>query len=564
MLDLIFSIKTLAILIVFAILLFLIVSEIRKIKNKKILNENTIRENKKEKKEIDAIELLSSKLEELPTRDEDIIETDENNKLLSQLINSNSLSLEDENCRQLTETEFEQIGSTVQKKLGPIIDLVKVIDEKDGSIILDMVAIGFITGAHIPIITPQGKIRVINFLTLEEEILLAIENNKPIFSISDVNGKKEIKKIERKDIEKILINESEKELLERLEKRENRITELEQILNNAIKEREKLVLTIEEQKNKLSESNAKVELLKELRNENTNTKQIETVENSIGQTKQNLVEVQDLNHKKQATITVDNSIGRKVKKEEINNVEILVDISSQIEDKHHSNSKNDFTNNNSILINEQNKIDNKLTKNSIQNDSERMDNSSKKSVNVIQDEQNINIQENLKKINKTNLKNVVEAIKAFLLSDIVLNKIPSDVKDIFYVSSQFIDYAKLYNLFYNFGTFKVAIKKLINDNKYMYDDESFELCMSSLKYKVINDAYFNDKTTKECYKSNFIQIPFTEDELLGLSIFNSKFSEIYTQNEIENKLNKEQRPDKQKLYRKRLEDIKLNNFKELV
>ena len=34
MLDLIFSIKTLAILIVFAILLFLIVSEIRKIKNK--------------------------------------------------------------------------------------------------------------------------------------------------------------------------------------------------------------------------------------------------------------------------------------------------------------------------------------------------------------------------------------------------------------------------------------------------------------------------------------------------------------------------------------------------
>ena len=101
MLDLIFSIKTLAILIVFAILLFLIVSEIRKIKNKKNLNENTIRENKKEKKEIDAIELLSSKLEELPTRDEDITETDENNKLLSQLINSNSLSLEDENCRQL-------------------------------------------------------------------------------------------------------------------------------------------------------------------------------------------------------------------------------------------------------------------------------------------------------------------------------------------------------------------------------------------------------------------------------------------------------------------------------
>ena len=38
MLDLIFSIKALAILIVFAILLFLIVSEIRKIKNKKNLN----------------------------------------------------------------------------------------------------------------------------------------------------------------------------------------------------------------------------------------------------------------------------------------------------------------------------------------------------------------------------------------------------------------------------------------------------------------------------------------------------------------------------------------------
>ena len=88
-----------------------------------------------------------------------------------------------------------------------------------------------------------------------------------------------------------------------------------------------------------------------------------------------------------------------------------------------------------------------------------------------------------------------------------------------------------------------------------------EIAKRILKY---SSTLLVTKTTKECFKSNFIQIPFTEDELLGLSIFNSKFSEIYTQNEIENKLNKEQRPDKQKLYRKRLEDIKLNNFKELV
>lgn len=37
-----------------------------------------------------------------------------------------------------------------------------------------MAAINFITGKHSPIIMPDGTIRVLNFLTIEEEIELAL------------------------------------------------------------------------------------------------------------------------------------------------------------------------------------------------------------------------------------------------------------------------------------------------------------------------------------------------------------------------------------------------------
>lgn len=77
---------------------------------------------------------------------------------------------------------LNDISNIVKNKLGGLSEFVNRID-KDGKIIIPLDALDFITGKHEPLVMPDGSLRVLNLLTLENEILLSINDEKPIFYV---------------------------------------------------------------------------------------------------------------------------------------------------------------------------------------------------------------------------------------------------------------------------------------------------------------------------------------------------------------------------------------------
>lgn len=93
--------------------------------------------------------------------------------------------------------------------------------DKDGNIILGMEALKFITGDNIPLITPQGAIRVFNILIIEEDVKLSLETNKPLF-VQESKTKK-IRRIEKDELESLVITSDEivnKQLMIKNEKKQ--------------------------------------------------------------------------------------------------------------------------------------------------------------------------------------------------------------------------------------------------------------------------------------------------------------------------------------------------------
>ncbi len=101
---------------------------------------------------------------------------------------------------------IDDISQAAKKKLGGLAEFIHRIDE-DGKIIIPLDALDFITGSHEPLVMPDGSIRVLNLLSLESEILLSLQMQKPIFYIDEKENT--VKKLLPKYIEKLTVKSSD-------------------------------------------------------------------------------------------------------------------------------------------------------------------------------------------------------------------------------------------------------------------------------------------------------------------------------------------------------------------
>ena len=246
MTDLIFKVLLLVVIVV--VLVFILIKEIKR-RREEIIEKNKSSFSKKEKKKIqkdienqkndnplnfvqegtDEISKLLFNLEDMVDRESEedkVSKNKENLNFFSTVINNDTSFVKSaKGSIVLEEEDLKAISGHLDLKLGSeLASMIQRVDE-DGNIILGMEALRFITGDNIPLITPSGSIRVLNLLSLEEDILLSIETGKPLFILDKKNNT--VKKIEKDELE-ILVRYKEE-------------LEIKNIADNNIKEVKELV-----------------------------------------------------------------------------------------------------------------------------------------------------------------------------------------------------------------------------------------------------------------------------------------------------------------------------------
>jgi len=75
--------------------------------------------------------------------------------------------------------------------------------------------------------------------------------------------------------------------------------------------------------------------------------------------------------------------------------------------------------------------------------------------------------------------------------------------------------------------------------------------------------YFTDKVNKVMFKENFF-VKNVEEELLYGYMINQRYSEVFTLDELYKKLDVEINNGRKQVLNRRINDIKNNNFKNLI
>lgn len=541
------DLKIVGFIIIFVILAFFLVKELKK--NKTIPKEKSekkiVTDDKKEVEELKTeikipkeIEKLFDNLDVLPDRDNQE-KIDFNAQLIADKLHAN-FKTENEvaGTIYIDNDLFQKIGESIVSKLGPTLAPLARRVDSDGCIVLDMEAIKFITGEHIPLVTPSGAIRVMNFLTIEQDLELAISTEKPFFYKSLKTNK--IEKLSKEQLNKLILmddfvgqseitaerelrlktisEENEKQFL-RIEQQEEKIKSLE-TENTKYKNQIEILLSMKNGNSQILETNKTEIIHKEIKdNEKIGIEEVPSfltddlhVENIpiVSETKEtNISEINEAvieNIKPEATI--------EVKPEE---------------------SKETETSN---LLAEK-KIDTKII------DEENQKVSTDKKINFI-----------TKKNSKEVFQRVFNHNKMF--SKKILTNANTKAEKLIYISNVFTEFAKEYTLYFIETNFLKELKDIIEEEGFVLEQESIELIFTGRKYKSFV-AYFTDKVEKKMYSTNIIQIDFSEDELLGLMLQNTRYSEVFTKEEAIKKLEIEQRDNFKKMYSRRLNDITNGN-----
>ena len=204
-------VKIILLIVIITVLVFIILKELKK-RRAEIIEKNKNSFSKKEKKiikkEIESSENKKSlkivqekpselskllfNLEEMVDREDEgdyEKQNKENLNFFSTVINNDaSFKKSAQDTIVLEEEDLKSINKHLNLKLGSeLSSMIQRVDE-NGNIVLGMEAFRFITGEHIPLITPSGAIRVLNLLTVEDDILLSIQTGKPLFILDKKNN----------------------------------------------------------------------------------------------------------------------------------------------------------------------------------------------------------------------------------------------------------------------------------------------------------------------------------------------------------------------------------------
>lgn len=536
------------------------------------------------------LDKLILNLEEMVDRGES--ETEETNKrnlnFFSTVINNDRNFIKSaKDTILLDKEELDLISQKLDLKLGnEISSMIQRVD-KDGNIILGMEALKFITGDNIPLITPQGAIRVFNILTIEEDVKLSLETNKPLF-VQDSKTKK-IRRIEKDELESLVINSDEivnKQLMIKNEKKTIELLER----NTFLEER------IEELKNELLKLEGKNEILESITKTNYiifDKKNIEEKKDLSINIKKNELEI---NNTKKDSVNKIDSVEKDLKiettKEDVREKDIVnIEIINTVQENKHvieTDNLNPIIEETQIEINKNIKdleISSSIESLEIkENDKEvkREESSNKELIktdfrefngakiekNIEQDNQKVdteNINDNLKSLSK---KTADSFIEDFFL-ETLLRRNGGDNKNLKPIELDFITYelekgTKRYLLRY---LYKNTVKKLaefLKSNDYKDDEKNINLILNNEKILIKDEAYFQSTKDMQLYKSRVIEIAFTQDEIAPYALINEK------QNGYRGGLTKEENKKKEEsaldkktiaIYQRNITMIVNNNFK---
>ena len=564
--------KIILLIVIITVLVFIILKELKK-RRAEIIEKNKNSFSKKEKKiikkEIESNENKKSlkivqekpselskllfNLEEMVDREDDgdyEKQNKENLNFFSTVINNDaSFKKSAQDTIVLEEEDLKSINKHLNLKLGSeLSSMIQRVDE-NGNIVLGMEAFRFITGEHIPLITPSGAIRVLNLLTVEDDILLSIQTGKPLFILDKRNNT--VNKIEQQELELLVKYKDELDLKQITDNNIKEIKELSE--RNAYLEK-----NIDELKTEILKLEAKNELYENLvktnpqiqNKTNSNVIKNETPLEKIEENKEVSVKEEKTNSKESKAIP---NIDANENKNE--SIVSTLDSLYKIENKENA-TRNEKEISNATEIKEEIKEEKPILQKTIEHEIKNTKPPARDITNKPKEENkpkenflnNVQIEtvstnevsqdtqeEGLKSLNK---KTSEKVIKDFFL-EYLLRKNGGDNRGLKIDELNFITYeqesfSKDYLLRYLYKNTIKLLKKFLIQNGYKDDSKNLDLVMNNERIDVKNDAYFLNSETEKLYKSKIIQIKFTQDDVSPYALINEK------QNEYKGGLTKEE------------------------
>ena len=549
--------KIILLIVIITVLVFIILKELKK-RRAEIIEKNKNSFSKKEKKiikkEIESSENKKSlkivqekpselskllfNLEEMVDREDEgdyEKQNKENLNFFSTVINNDSsFKKSAQDTIVLEEEDLKSINKHLNLKLGSeLSSMIQRVDE-NGNIVLGMEAFRFITGEHIPLITPSGAIRVLNLLTVEDDILLSIQTGKPLFILDKKNNT--VNKIEQQELELLVKYKDELDLKQITDNNIKEIKELSE--RNAYLEK-----NIDELKTEILKLEAKNELYENLvktnpqiqNKTNSNAIKNETPLEKIEDNKEVSVKEEKTNSKEsKATPNIDTN--------ENKNESIVSTLDSlyKIENKENV-ARNEKEISNVTEIEEKIKEEKPIVQKTIEQEVKNTKPPASDIVNkpkenflnnvqietvstneVSQDTQDTQ-EEGLKSLNKKTSEKVIEDFfLEFLLRKNGGDNRETKIDELSFITYEHESFSKDYLLRYLYKNTIKLLKKFLIQNGYKDDSKNLDLVMNNERIDVKNDAYFLNSKTMQLYKSKIIQIKFTQDDVSPYALINEK------------------------------------------
>ena len=546
--------KIILLIVIITVLVFIILKELKK-RRAEIIEKNKNSFSKKEKKiikkEIESSENKKSlkivqekpselskllfNLEEMVDREDEgdyEKQNKENLNFFSTVINNDSsFKKSAQDTIVLEEEDLKSINKHLNLKLGSeLSSMIQRVDE-NGNIVLGMEAFRFITGEHIPLITPSGAIRVLNLLTVEDDILLSIQTGKPLFILDKKNNT--VNKIEQQELELLVKYKDELDLKQITDNNIKEIKELSQrntYLEKNIDELKTEILKLEA-KNELYENLVKTN--PQIQNKtNSNAIKNETPLEKIEDNKEVSVKEEKTNSKEsKATPNIDTN--------ENKNESIVSTLDSlyKIENKENV-ARNEKEISNVTEIEEKIKEEKPIVQKTIEQEVKNTKPPASDIVNKPKENFLNNVQietvstnevsqdtqeEGLKSLNKKTSEKVIEDFfLEFLLRKNGGDNRETKIDELNFITYEHESFSKDYLVRYLYKNPIKLLKKFLIQNGYKDDSKNLDLVMNNERIDIKNDAYFLNSKTMQLYKSKIIQIKFTQDDVSPYALINEK------------------------------------------
>ena len=533
--------KIILLIVIITVLVFIILKELKK-RRAEIIEKNKNSFSKKEKKiikkEIESSENKKSlkivqekpselskllfNLEEMVDREDEgdyEKQNKENLNFFSTVINNDSsFKKSAQDTIVLEEEDLKSINKHLNLKLGSeLSSMIQRVDE-NGNIVLGMEAFRFITGEHIPLITPSGAIRVLNLLTVEDDILLSIQTGKQLFILDKKNNT--VNKIEQQELELLVKYKDELDLKQITDNNIKEIKELSE--RNAYLEK-----NIDELKTEILKLEAKNELYENLVKTNPQV-QNKTNSNVIkNETPLEKIEENKEVSAKEKTISKESKATPNIDANENKNESIVSTLDSlyKIENKENV-TRNEKEISNVTEIKEEIKKEKPIVQKTIEQEIKNTKPPASDIVNKPKEENkpkenflnNVQIEtvstnevsqdiqeEGLKSLNKKTSEKVIED---FFL-EYLLRKNGGDnrglkIDELSFITYEHESFSKDYLLRYLYKNTIKLLKKFLIQNGYKDDSKNLDLVMNNERIDVKNDAYFLNSKTEQLYKSKII------------------------------------------------------------